>query len=203
MLKLAPRGVPRCHLVHFVGLYYRIENPAWKLSCRDVLCAQSAFSPFFVRVRLSVPDEPARTRWPTGCVLFFSRRFLLFVLVRNKDWRGYLFENSATMLGQNLFSFPSISFLSLYLLLFVSIWFSIRSFVRFERFDGSTSGVPPIILRTKHKWNCRNSWSWPIAWPCSSEPHLTCLPVRGIIDSYFQLFYWKRMSYCILYQDRL
>lgn len=57
---------------------------------------------------------------------------------------------------------------------------------RFVRTDGSTSGVPSIILRTKHEWNDRDSWSWPIAWPCFSEPHLTRLPFLGDIDSYLQ-----------------
>lgn len=121
-----------------------------------MLSAQSAFS--VLSVRLSA--RMSSVRWPTGLV--FARQFLLFVPfeIRIPGWgsRCYLFDSTMLAEAKFLSFFPLSLSLDLFSPTILSCLFLSGS--RFVRTDGSTSGVPSIILRTKHEGNCRASWSF-------------------------------------------
>lgn len=166
IVKLSARCSPR-HLVHFVPCYYRMKIRLGNFS-DAMLSAQSAFSVLWVRLcaRMNSVRWPTRfcTATPPVCPPFE---------IRIPDCRVDVTCSNSTILGRNLF-FPS--FLSIFSCLFLSG-------SRFVWTDGNTSGVSPII-RSKHEWNFRDSWSCPIAWPCFFEPHLTRLPFLRVIDCY-------------------
>lgn len=130
-----------------------------------MLSVQSAFSDLLGLVRAYVCDRR-----------FLQRRFLLFVLVRNKDsgdrpddrWRCYLFDRAPR---RNLFSFSFSPELAIHLSRsFVSVRFPIRP-GRWEY----VRCFPPIILRTKHEpADDRPPFPLgPVSRRCFSEPHLT------------------------------
>lgn len=147
MLKL--RGVP---LVHFALCYYE-----WKSGSKTFLSRCSLRNPAFSVLRVRLSARMSSVRWPKGLV--FARRFLLFVSfeIRIPGWRVSMLPVRTQLCWgkQNLPFSPSISF--------PSISFLVCFYLVLDLFglpDGSTSGVPPIILRTKHEGNCRASWSF-------------------------------------------